>query len=58
MNAYADSSFLLSLYSVDAHSQSAAGLVRQHKPVFHLTDFSEAEFTHAVELGVFDACPS
>jgi predicted nucleic acid-binding protein len=53
MNAYADSSFLLSLYSVDAHSHSAAALVRHHQPVFCLTPFSEAEFTNAVELGVF-----
>ncbi|MGH9470847.1 MAG: type II toxin-antitoxin system VapC family toxin [Terriglobia bacterium] len=53
MNAYADSSFLLSLYSVDAHSQSAAALVRQHQPVFCLTPFLEAEFSNAVELGVF-----
>jgi predicted nucleic acid-binding protein len=53
MNAYADSSFLLSLYSVDAHSHSAAALVQHHQPVFCLTPFSEAEFTNAVELGVF-----
>ena len=53
MKAYADSSFLLSLYSADAHSQSAAALVGQHKPVFCLTPFAEAEFTNAVELGVF-----
>jgi predicted nucleic acid-binding protein len=53
MRAYADSSFLLSLYSLDAHSQSAAGSVAQHQPVFWLTPFSEAEFTNAVELGVF-----
>ena len=53
MNAYPDSSFLLSLYSVDAHSQSAASVVRQHQPIFSLTPFSEAEFTNAVELGVF-----
>jgi len=53
MNAYADSSFLLSLYSVDAHSHPAAALVRHHQPVFCLTSFSEAEFTNAVELGVF-----
>lgn len=53
MNAYADSSFLLSLYSVDAHSQSAAALVKQHQPVFYLTPFLEAEFTNAVELAVF-----
>jgi len=53
MNAYADSSFLLSLYSVDAHSQLAAALARQHQPVFALTPFSEAEFANAVELGVF-----
>jgi predicted nucleic acid-binding protein len=53
MNAYADSSFLLSLYSVDADSHSAAALVRQHQPVFYLTPFAEAEFTNAVELGVF-----
>ena len=53
MKAYADSSFLLSLYSVDAHSQAAAALVEQHQPVFCLTPFSEAEFANAVELGVF-----
>jgi predicted nucleic acid-binding protein len=53
MNAYADSSFLLSLYSVDVHSQSAADAVREHQPVFSLTAFSEAEFSNAVELGVF-----
>lgn len=53
MNAYADSSFLLSLYSVDAHSQAAAALMTRHKPVLSLTPFSEAEFTNAVELGVF-----
>jgi hypothetical protein len=52
MNAYADSSFLLSLYSVDAHSQSAAATVRQHHPVFSLTPFLEAEFGNAVELGI------
>ena len=50
MKAYADSSFLLSLYSVDAHSQSAAVLMRLHQPVFCLMPFSEAEFTNAVEL--------
>jgi predicted nucleic acid-binding protein len=53
VRAYADSSFLLSLYSVGAHSQSAAALVGQHQPVFCLTPFCEAEFTNAVELGVF-----
>lgn len=53
MNAYADSSFLLSLYSVDVHSQAAAALVGRHQPVFYLTPFSEAEFINAVELGVF-----
>jgi predicted nucleic acid-binding protein len=53
MNAYADSSFLLSLYSVDVNSHAAAALVRQHQPVFCLTPFAEAEFTNAVELGVF-----
>jgi predicted nucleic acid-binding protein len=51
--AYADSSFLLSLYSRDAHSQLAATLVQQHRPLFDLTSFSEAEFINAVELGVF-----
>jgi predicted nucleic acid-binding protein len=53
MRAYADTSFLLSLYSLDAHSQAAAGVVAQHQPVFCLTPFSEVEFTNAVELGVF-----
>jgi predicted nucleic acid-binding protein len=53
MRVYPDSSFLLSLYSVDAHSEAAVTLAKQHQPVFCLTPFSEAEFINAVELGVF-----
>ncbi len=52
MRVYADSSFLLSLYSVDAHSEAAASLAGTHQPLFCLTPFSEAEFVNAVELGV------
>ena len=53
MNAYADTSFLVSLYGRDLHSPAAITEVRTHKPIFVLTPFVEAEFTNAVELRVF-----
>ena len=53
MNAYADTSFLISLYIEDANSAAADSLVRRHHPTFVLTPFGEAEFTNAVELRVF-----
>jgi len=53
VKVYADSSFLLSLYSVDAHSAIAAGVAAKYQPLFLLTPLLEAEFANAIELGVF-----
>lgn len=53
MNAYADTSFLLSLYGRDGNSPAAISLVRDDQPALLLTPFGEAEFTNAVELRVF-----
>ncbi len=53
MNAYADTSFLISLYGRDLHSPAALAEVRRHKPIFVLTPFVEMEFTNALELRVF-----
>jgi predicted nucleic acid-binding protein len=53
LNAYADTSFLVSLYGRDPHSPAAVAEVRTHKPVLTLTSFVELEFTNAVELRVF-----
>ncbi len=53
MNVYADSSFLLSLYSVDAHSEVAAAVAAKYQPLFLLTPLLEAEFANAIELGIF-----
>jgi predicted nucleic acid-binding protein len=53
LNAYADTSFLVSLYGRDPHSPAALAEVRKHKPVFVLTSFVELELTNAIELRVF-----
>ena len=53
MIAYADTSFLLSLYGQDAHSSTALAEVSQAKPVFMLTPFGETEFTNALQLRLF-----
>ena len=53
MNAYADTSFLVSLYGRDPHSPAALAEVRRRRPILLLTPFSEAEFTNALELRIF-----
>jgi predicted nucleic acid-binding protein len=53
LNAYADTSFLLSLYSEDADSATADSLVKRHQPTFLLTPFGEVEFMNAVESRLF-----
>ncbi|MGD0695748.1 MAG: type II toxin-antitoxin system VapC family toxin [Terriglobia bacterium] len=53
MTAYADTSFLISLYGRDAHSPRAHAASRQYRPTFLLTPFGEAEFTNACEFRVF-----
>ena len=53
MSAYADTSFLVSLYTPDANSTEAASrMQRLHLPVM-LTDFGELELINALQLRVF-----
>ncbi len=53
MNAYADTSLLISLYGRDANTFAALTLIQSHRPTFFLTPFGEAEFSNAVELRLF-----
>ena len=53
MKVYADSSFLLSLYSLDAHSARAASHVQRYSPQLLLTPLSELELANALELRIF-----
>lgn len=53
MSAYADTSFLVSLYGHDALSEAAVAAVEKHRPRFFLTPLGELEFLNAVALGVF-----
>lgn len=48
MSAYADTSFLVSLYGRDANSRAAISIVQQDRPVFMVTPFGEMEFTSIV----------
>jgi predicted nucleic acid-binding protein len=51
--AYADTSFLVSLYTPDANSEDAFALFVKGPDLFVLTPFGEAEFVNAIELRVF-----
>ena len=51
--AYADTSFLISLYTLDANSLLAAAQMRQANTIFLLTPFGEVELTNALELRLF-----
>jgi len=51
--AYADTGFLVSLYSRDAHSAIASSLVGSSQPTFILNALGETEFTNALQLRVF-----
>lgn len=53
MNAYADTSFLISLYGRDVNSAKANAVIEAHQPTFLLTPFGEAEFANACEFRVF-----
>lgn len=52
MSAYADTSFLVSLYLPDANSPKARGAVRS-APRLCLTPWGELELVNAIELAVF-----
>lgn len=53
MKVYADTSFLVSLYCLDAHSARAAQQVRRLAPALILTPLTELELTNALELRIF-----
>jgi predicted nucleic acid-binding protein len=53
LKVYADTSFLVSLYSPDMHSAQAAALMQRLAPVVLLTPVGEMELTNALELRVF-----
>ncbi len=52
MSAYADTSFLVSMYGRDPNSRAALSLHHQNKPVFLVTPFGEMEFTCTVFAAV------
>ena len=53
MSAYADTSFLVSLYTPDANSVRAAAQMSRGRRTVFLTPLSELELTNALELQVF-----
>ena len=53
MNVYADTSFLVSLYSSDSNSLRAVSEINRLKPTILLTPLGELELTNAFELRVF-----
>jgi predicted nucleic acid-binding protein len=53
LKVYADSSFLVSLYTLDSHSDQAATDVLRSHPKLLLTPLAELELTNALELRVF-----
>lgn len=53
MKAYADTSFLLSLYLEDKHSQRAAASMQSLKGMLPLTPLHRLELRNAVRLAVF-----
>ena len=53
MRTYADSSFLISLYTPDSNSARALEEFLESGPQFPLTPFGEFEFANALELRVF-----
>ena len=53
MSAYCDTSFLVSLYVLDANSAPAAAQMKKAKLPILLTAFGELELTNAISLRVF-----
>jgi len=53
LSIYADTSFLVSLYTPDTNSARAAGQMRVIKGPIWLTAFGELELTNAFELRLF-----
>jgi predicted nucleic acid-binding protein len=53
VSVYADTSFLVSLYVLDANSERAAASMKQAKFPVLLTSLSELELTNAISLRLF-----
>lgn len=53
MSVYADTSFLVSLYVLDANSERAAAHIQQAKFPILLTSFGELELINAISLRLF-----
>jgi predicted nucleic acid-binding protein len=53
LSVYADTSFLVSLYVLDANSERAAVYMQQAKLPILLTTFGELELTNAISLRLF-----
>ena len=53
MKVYADTSFLLSLYYLDAHSAEAERRIQRSSPSLFLTPLTELELANALQLRVF-----
>ncbi len=53
MRLYADTSVLVSLYCLDAHSIKAAQLVQRFDPFIFLTPLVELELANALQLRIF-----
>jgi predicted nucleic acid-binding protein len=53
LSVYADTSFLVSLYVLDANSERAATQIQQAKLPILLTTFGELELTNAISLRLF-----
>ena len=52
MTTYADTSFLVSLYTVDTHTARALELIKANPPIW-FTPLHHAECSHAIALQVF-----
>ena len=53
MSAYADTSFIVSLYIPDAHSDLATARMRETAPPLMLSALGELELVNALQLYVF-----
>jgi hypothetical protein len=53
MSAYADTSFLISLYTPDSNSELATAQLFKREDHLWITPFGQAEFVNSIELRVF-----
>jgi len=53
LSAYADTSFLVSLYIHDSNSHAVGAQLRRAKPPFYLTPFGELELINTLQLWLF-----